>query len=179
MRGWYDIAILAKTRNLNGGFVAKSAAGLPFLLEEGTSVAFVPPQLDVPREARVVSVEMLDDTSAVVHFDAIDSKSVADELVGCHCLVQLSEEDLQMIYEQPQSWEGWDVIDEQFGMIGSVVRLVENPSQALLEVERADGDAQATSTVLIPVVDEFIVDVDVDARVICTQIPRGLLELSQ
>ncbi len=177
MRGWYNIAYLAKTRNLNGGFVVKSAAGLPFLLDEGMQVAFVPPRIDVPREAMVVSVEMLDDFSAVVHFDAITEKSIADELVGCSCLARLSEDDLKELYELPQSWEGWEVQDIQFGSLGHVAGLIDNPTQSLLEVVRPQGDGADGANILIPVVDEFIRDVDVDARVVITQVPRGLLEL--
>ena len=52
MRAWTDVAVLARTKNLQGGFVAQSAAGLPFLLSEGLEVAFVPPVSDAPRAAR-------------------------------------------------------------------------------------------------------------------------------
>ena len=181
MRGWHDIAYLAKTRNLNGGFVVKSTAGLPFLLVEGDRVAFVPPRLDLLREATVDSVELLDDWSALVHFAEIKDKSLADELVGCHCLVQLSEEELARFYELPQSWEGWSVVDVQFGHLGTVEGLIENPTQSLLKVAKAqareDGASQKDDVLLIPVVDEFVIDVDVDARMVRTSVPKGLLDL--
>ena len=55
MRAWTDVAVLARTKNLQGGFVAQSAAGLPFLLSEGLEAAFVPPVLDAPRRAQVTA----------------------------------------------------------------------------------------------------------------------------
>ena len=61
MRSWANVATLAKTRNLDGGFVAKAATGLPFLLEEGMEVAFVPPREDVIRRTQVETVELIDE----------------------------------------------------------------------------------------------------------------------
>ena len=56
MRGWIDVAYLAKPKNLNGGLVARGASGLPALLHEGLEAAFVPPVIDAPRHARVVNL---------------------------------------------------------------------------------------------------------------------------
>ena len=72
MRTWVDVAILAKSRNLDGRFVARAAAGLPFLLEEGDTVSLVPPKLDVPRTVTVSHVVLLDDDRAEITFDEVD-----------------------------------------------------------------------------------------------------------
>lgn len=173
MRGWSDIAVLAKTRNLDGGFVVKSAASLPFLLSVGNEVAFVPPVIDMPRRAVVEEVSLIDDNSALVYFDCIDNKNDAALLVGCHCLVQLSEDQRAAAANAPQSWAGWIVIDKKFDRLGEVLDIFENPGQTLLEVER-DDEARS---LLIPVVDEFVLDVDPDNRIIRTDIPAGLLDL--
>ena len=87
MRSWANVATLAKTRNLDGGFVAKAATGLPFLLEEGMEVAFVPPREDVIRRTQVETVELIDERTAEIHFADVDSIDVAHALVGCCCLV--------------------------------------------------------------------------------------------
>ena len=91
MRAWTDVAVLARTKNLQGGFVAQSAAGLPFLLSEGLEVAFVPPVSDAPRRARVTTVSAIDDRTAVVAFDAVEGIDAAEALVGCHCLVRRAD----------------------------------------------------------------------------------------
>ena len=76
MRTWVDVAILAKSRNLDGRFVARAAAGLPFLLEEGDTVSLVPPKLDVPRTVTVSHVVLLDDDRAEITFDEVDDAGV-------------------------------------------------------------------------------------------------------
>ena len=171
MQTWIDVAHLAKTRNLNGRFVARSATGLPFLLEVGDEVAFVPPQLDVPRRAVVSDVRLIDDRSAEITFEGVDGDA-AGILVGCHCLIPRDTLDESAFEDAPGMWEGWVVVDATAGEIGFVSGLTDNPGQALLEVGRPDG-----STVLVPVVDEIVLDVDVEGGVVHVNLPQGLLEL--
>ncbi|MCI8468851.1 MAG: 16S rRNA processing protein RimM [Eggerthellaceae bacterium] len=173
MREWVDIAYLANTRNLNGGLVARSAAGLPFLLSEGLTVALVPPRLDAPRRVRVASVQMRSDDEAVVLFDEVTDAATAQALVGCHCLAPRDDFDpADLVPEELPSWEGWTVVDEAAGEVGAVSSLEELPQQVLLAVARPGG-----SEALIPLVDEFVVTVDEDARRIDVRLPAGLLDL--
>lgn len=174
MRAWADVAYLATTKNLNGGLVARSAAGLPFLLSEGLRVALVPPRLDAPRDVTVASVQMRGDDEALVFFDEVDDAATAQALVGCHVLAPrdaFDPADLEPAGEWP-SWEGWEVVDAQAGAVGGVAGVEELPLQSLLVVARPDG-----SEALIPLVDEFIVAVDEDARRIDVALPAGLLDL--
>lgn len=171
MRTWADVAVLAKTKNLKGRFVARAAAGLPFLLEEGDEVAFVPPRLDAPRKGTVSFVRPVDDRSAEVEFDGVDG-DVAASIAGCHCLIRREAVDESAFETTPAAWEGWTVVDCREGDIGIVARLVENPGQALLEVARPGG-----SIVYVPVVDEIVRDVDVEQRIVEVELPQGLLDL--
>ena len=65
-----NVAELSKTKTLTGGLVARCAPGLPFLLEEGMEVAFVPPRHDAPRRARVLSVQDAGRDAFLVTFEA-------------------------------------------------------------------------------------------------------------
>ena len=172
MRAWVDAAVLVKAKNLKGGLVVRSTAGLPFLLDEGVEVAFVPPQTDLPRRAQVSSVRQMDARAAEVEFSGIDG-TAARGLVGCHCLVRRNVLDGAPIEEEPVLWDGWLVVDASVGEVGCVCGLVENPGQYLLEVERADGQG----TLLVPVVDEIIREVDAAARIVRVILPNGLLDL--
>ncbi len=188
MRNWSDIAVLAKTRNLDGGFVVKATTGLPFLLSVGNEVAFVPPVLDMPRRGIVQQIDLLDDDTALVYFDCIDNRNDASALVGSHCLVQLDDKQRETISQMPASWAGWVVLDDEFGELGSIHDVIENPGQVLLEVERsphiaakqlfgADRADLPSDFLLIPLVDEFILDVDPETQRVYTHIPAGLLSL--
>lgn len=173
MRTWKDVATLVKTKNLKGRFVARAAAGLPFLLEEGMRVAFVPPATDVPREGRVTLVRESGDDAFEVAFDTIADESSACALVGCHCLVRIADLGDVPLQVNAASWTDWRVETVRGEGVGEVVDLVENPGQALLEVARADG----LKPVYIPLVDAFIVDVDEGERLIVVDLPDGLLDL--
>lgn len=172
MRAWMDVAILVKTRNMKGRLVVRGTAGLPILLEEGNAVVFVPPQTDLPRRAVVSSVHVLDERSAEVEFDGVDGDA-ARGLVGCHCLMRRDELDASLFEEEPALWDGWQVVDEEAGEIGAIADIIDNPGQTLLQVECADGRGE----VLVPVVDEIVLDVDVEARAIRVSLPNGLLDL--
>ena len=172
MRDWIDVAVLAKVSNMNGRLAVRSTAGLPILLEEGDEVAFVPPQTDLPRRAVVASVRLVDDRSANVEFEGVDGDA-ASGLVGCHCLMRRDSLDESLFEEEPALWEGWSVVDEKSGMLGAISGFVDNPAQALLEVERADGKGM----LLVPVVDEIVLDADVGQRVVRVDLPNGLLDV--
>lgn len=171
MRTWIDVATLAKPKGKSGRLVAKSAAGLPFVLEPGDEVAFVPPQTDAPRRAEVRLVRDVDERTAEVEFEGVDAQA-AQMLAGCHCLVKRASLDPSLFEEEPAMWEGWTVVDVRAGVVGAVSGLVDNPGQALLEVDRPDGE-----TVLVPVVDEIVLDADVEASTVHVDLPHGLLDL--
>ncbi len=172
MSAWVRIAEFTKAKHLKGGLVAHSVAGLPFLLEEGLHVAFVPPQLDVPREGTVTELREDPKGGFVVAFDTVRDVDAAEALVGCFCLARRDDLPDDVLELQEGGIEGFSVVDEVAGLLGVAVAINEMPGQHLLEVARPDG-----TTVLIPVVDEFVVGVDEEERCIHVSVPSGLLEL--
>lgn len=179
MRAWADVAVLAKTKNLQGGFVARPAAGLPFLLREGMEVAFVPPALDAPRRARVAEV-VSQGGSHLVFFEGIEGIDAAEPLAGCHCLVRRADLPEDALAVGARGLVGWQARDAEAGFSATVADVVENPGQTLLSLERDAGDADggaSSRAVLVPLVDEFVVGFDEDARLIELSLPAGLLDL--
>ncbi len=174
MRGWVSIAYLAKPKNLNGGLVARGASGLPFVLYPGLRLAVVPPQLDAPRTLTVREASERADNEALVFFEEIADLSAAELLAGCELLAREDEVDLSVLEdaEELPAWEGWEVHDGVAGLVGEVVEVAERATQPLLTVRRPEG-----GEALIPLVDEFIVDVDEAARRIDVALPTGLLDL--
>lgn len=174
MSDWIDVAVLAHTKNLNGGLVARSASGLPLLLDEGMAVALVPPVLDAPRSVTVASVDLRKDNEGLVFFNEVEDAHTAEMLVGCHCLVPKTdvEEEMLALEQLLVSWEGWRAIDEQAGFEGEVVSVEDRPAQSLLVLRRVDG-----SEAYVPLVDEFVAEVDEDERCIYLTCPAGLFDL--
>lgn len=174
MRAWIDVATLVRTKNLNGGLVARNASGLPFLLSEGACVSLVPPVLDAPRHVRVKAVFPQGEDEAVVFFDGVDDVGTAEMLAGCHCLMRRDEIDASVLEEDEgvPSLVGWKVYDVSVGYLGVVEAVEDRPLQPLLEVAREGG-----TSVLIPLAEEFVVDVDEDGLSLKLDCPRGLLDL--
>ena len=173
MRTWANVAELSKTKTLTGGLVARCAPGLPFLLEEGMEVAFVPPRHDAPRRARVLSVQDAGRDAFLVTFEGVDSIDVAELLVGCSCLVRRAYLPESALAAEADGLEGFEVHDARAGVVGVVESVVENPGQFLLSGAPADGGRR----VLVPLVDALVVGLDEDARRIDVDLPDGLLDL--
>lgn len=173
MRAWADVAVLVKTKNLQGGFVVRSATGLPFLLTEGMEVAFVPPVHDVPRRGRVAAALEQGNGVHVVYFDTVGDIDVASQLAGCHCLVRREDLPADALAQGDETMIGWAVYGEELGFLGLLSDVVENPGQSLLSIQR-EGESRP---LLVPAVSEFVVGIDEDARRIDVVLPAGLLDL--
>lgn len=157
----------------------QSAASLPFLLQVGKDVAFVPPAFDAPRYSKVASVQMRDERTAIVTFDNVDDIDVAERLVGCHCLVHRAGLSSEVFEEACFEWRGWEVYDAHAGLLGLVEDLEERPFQSLLSIKPAAGSFcdDENNLILIPFVDAFVRSVDEDACRINVDVPSGLLDL--
>ena len=171
MRTWADVAVLAKVKNLEGGFLVRSTEGLPFLLQEGLEVAFVPPVLDAPRRARVSKVTQ-QKNEALVFFEGIENRDLAESLCGCHCLVRRDLLPQEALSPLGFSLEGWMAKDETANFSAKVIGVRENPGQSLLELENEEG-----RLVLVPLVDDFIAGLDEEAQLIKLSAPAGLYTL--
>ena len=171
MSAWARVANLGKTNNHNGGLLANPSEGLPFLLEEGMEVVFVPPVLRVPRVARITRVQEQAGGAHLVSFDSISTIDQAEQLVGHSVLVRKA--DLPEGYDQSLlDLVGFEVFSRDQGHIGTIVNLEENPAHPLLVVESSTG-----STIHIPLVEEFLVDLNEEERRIELDLPAGLVEL--
>ena len=170
MHDWANVAELVKPKSLQGGLVARSAPGLPFLLCEGLGVAFVPPALDAPRRGTVVEVKELGGDVYLVTFDSVDTIDAAEALAGCSCLVKRSDLPSGFDEQDERGPVGFEVIDEAEGSLGSVVRIIDNGAQQLLSIGGPCGE------ILVPLVDAIVLSMDEEQKIVFTRIPAGLLE---
>lgn len=175
MSDWANVATLGKAKNLKGGLLAYPREGLPFLLEEGMEVVFVPPVLRAPRSGRIVSLQQQGSGAHLVYFDSIDSIDMAEKLQDRYCLVRRA--DLPEGFDRGRGdLVGFAVHDVSAGPLGTIVDLEENPAHPLLVVERGDP-SPSPSPVRIPLVEEFIVSIDPDKKSLTMELPEGLLDL--
>lgn len=171
MSAWARVANLGKAKNLKGGLLAYPCEGLPFLLEEGMEVAFVPPVLHVPRTGRITRIQEQAGGAYLVSFDSVSTIDQAEQLAGHSVLA--CKVDLPEGYDRSLlDLVGFEVFSSGQGHVGTVTSLEENPAHPLLVVESSAG-----GMIHIPLVEEFLVDLNEEERRIELHLPAGLVEL--
>ena len=169
VKTYRSIARIVKTHGRKGEVVAVPADGLPPLLEEGLTVAVVPPALK-GRRSLVVREASGTGAGQLVSFEGVDDYADLVEYVGRYLLVAREDVDEELLGEAVPDIDGFRVEDAAFGDLGEIVEVLENAFQATLVVEGPHGE------VMIPFVDEFIEDIDEEAGIVFTRIPSGLVE---
>ena len=114
------------------------------------------------------------DTSVLMKFDDIDTADQAQRLVGCRVFFEKAkaaeggEEELSLNY-----FVGFQMQNEDGSDIGTVAAIDDQTENWLFVVSRPDG-----SEALIPAHEEFITDINHEAKTLTMSLPEGLLDLS-
>tara|TARA_X000000368_G_C22784824_1_gene603176 strand:- start:213 stop:725 length:513 start_codon:yes stop_codon:yes gene_type:complete len=107
-----------------------------------------------------------------ISFNSIDSENKAEKLrnVEIYCEKnQLSKEDFNA--SETKQLIGYKLIDINKKHIGEIVNIINNYQQDLIEVMYID------KKLLIPYVDEMIIQIDHNGKVIEMELPDGILDL--
>ena len=117
-------------------------------------------------------LEIKPNNKAVVGFEDFSTMEDAESLKGLEIWLPLSA--LPPLADDQYYFHeiiGFRVIDQTAGEIGIVAEVMELPHQSLLKVR------QASKEILIPIVDEIILEVDKPSKTIRIQAPDGLIDL--
>lgn len=105
-------------------------------------------------------------------FEDMDSEEDADTIVGKDVYLPLTMlpklEGNKFYYHEVV---GFDAIDQRLGNFGTILRISDNGVQALFEVQKDDA------VILIPLIDEFIIEVNRKNKSILFNTPEGLIDL--
>ncbi|MCY7352518.1 MAG: ribosome maturation factor RimM [Cytophagaceae bacterium] len=109
---------------------------------------------------------------ALVKLEEINDIVTASELVGCPLYLTLANlpklTNQQFYYHEVV---GYQVVDEQRGLLGLVASVATLPHQDLLVVDHQNRE------VLIPINDDIVLSIDRDAQTLQVRLPDGLLEV--
>ena len=121
----------------------------------------------------VLKVEWIGFNEGFVWFEDITTPEKAKMYSGRE--VFLTEKDVATYFKKDSSsfseLLGCTAIDETDGEIGIIEEVIENPGQILLIIKNAEKE------ILVPLVDEFIVQVIKKKKEIILNLPDGLLDL--
>ena len=145
---------------------------LPYLIAEGMTVVPVPPALKGSRKFSVISVESDDREGSLVTFEGVATISDAEELVGKTLLVEEDclPENFSLV--NASLLVGREVRDTEHGSLGEITEVLVGPTQNVWVIDGSFGQ------VMMPAVDEFIVEAPVEGPIIVS-IPQGLLRLGE
>lgn len=105
-------------------------------------------------------------------FEDVDSEDAADDIVGKDVylpLEMLPQLDGNKFYYHEVI--GFAAKDQRLGAFGTISKISDNGVQALFEIEKDDA------TILVPLIDEFIIEVNRDEKFILFNTPEGLIDL--
>ena len=109
---------------------------------------------------------------AVVHFEDLDTVEQADEIKGKELYLPLSVlpelEGTQFYYHEVV---GFTVLDEYKRELGEVKDIYSSTAQELLAIDRNGKE------ILVPIVDQTILNVDREQKCIEVHLPEGLLDI--
>lgn len=105
-------------------------------------------------------------------FEDMESEEEADTIVGKDVYLPLTMlptlEGNKFYYHEVV---GFDAIDQRLGNFGTVLRILDNGVQVLFEVQKDEA------IILIPLIDDFIIEVNRENKSILFNTPEGLIDL--
>jgi 16S rRNA processing protein RimM len=107
-----------------------------------------------------------------VRFEGYDSSEKVSEFVGCRVFLTSSTRPAEK-EKDPESLAGYRILTEENSLLGTVKEVISNPGQLLLNVSSPED-----KEILIPLHDDFIVEIDREKKVLIMNIPEGLTEIN-
>ncbi len=158
---------VARLQGLKGEVVVHVLDGVPFLVEEGMRVWFVPPP-PLVRDTVVTGVREAP-RGTVLRFADVSDPTTAESLVGR--VLQVRAEDLPQGWDEPE-WTpvGLAVVDTERGELGAVEEEIVTGANDVWVVR-----GPRWGEVLVPVIEDVVLEVDEETRTARVRLLPGLL----
>lgn len=145
------------------------ATDLPFTLPEGLNVWFVPPPATV-RSGRIEGVRP-GPKGPLVKVSGVDDVDTAFALCGTEMLAKRADvpEEWFEVADEEFTADGMTVRDEKRGLLGEVVETIVTGANDVWVVDGPFGE------VLLPVIDDVVLEIDEAAGEILVRLLPGLL----
>lgn len=117
----------------------------------------------------ISSLRFKNNNVALVKFEDVNSENEASLMIGKK--VYLPIEKLPEKERNRISYLHFTVVDNTYGKIGKIIDIQNNQTQSLFVI------AYQEKEVLVPIVDQFITNIDLEKREIYIKTPPGLIDL--
>lgn len=154
-----------------------NAAGLKgevkvYNYSDSSEIYEITPEMYIGDKLMEIENVRLQKNMVILKIAGMDDRNAAEAAKGREIFI--TEDDLPELEEGEfyiRDLIGMAVIEEDT-VLGKVKDVIQNTAQDVFEVERENG-----KQLLIPRVDEFVLDIDLDTREIKVSLPDGLLDL--
>lgn len=164
-------AKIVKTRGNKGEVVCSNLEYFPENLEMGSEVELI--RGNFRHRYQIESQRTVNDC-LLLKFQGIDTISAAYNLIGCSIYSDIEPS------AEPESDEsgtpdlsGWTVLNERGQMVGTVQEVLDRTLQPLLDVLGPDQREH-----LIPLVPEWLLEMNESSRSLTMSLPEGLLDIN-
>lgn len=109
---------------------------------------------------------------AIVKFEGVSDRNAAEALKGSY--LYIDRENARELDEDEYfipDLIGIEIKDEKGGVIGKLSDVIQNAAHDVYEIEMPDG-----RKFMIPAVGEFVLDVDMDSRVMTVRLIEGMID---
>jgi 16S rRNA processing protein RimM len=119
----------------------------------------------------IISKDINSEKQAIILLEDIENKEKAHPLQGKD--IYAKDDDLTEILEDEPYHDlaGFTISDKNMGKIGEITKVLELPHQFLAQVFKDEKE------ILIPLNDDFILNIDEKKKLIEMQLPDGLLDI--
>jgi len=164
------IGRILKPHGTHGEVTLSVRDGITAEILEGIDLWLVPPTLRGARALRISSVRE-GAKGLIMRFDEGDDAHAAGAIAGAWVLAR--EEDVPAPAAAEPDLLGSDVVDEQRGFLGTLTDVIHTGANDVLVVDNGPF-----GQVLVPVIEDVVIDVDVDATAqrIRVRLLEGLIE---
>jgi len=161
---------VVKTHGTKGALLIKIEQDLIDEIEETKPVFLEIEGKPVPFFARPDSVRWKDEHGVFFHFEYINGIEAADELTGKKVYILPETVDVDSDSPHRMALEGYVVLNTARENLGQIIKFHDVPKNPLIEIENKG------QTFLIPLTDDWIVELNAERKEITMDLPEGLLD---
>ncbi|MEN8119877.1 MAG: hypothetical protein ABFS35_06000 [Bacteroidota bacterium] len=172
------IASIIKTHGYRGDIVLKQDNNISFslfdkCLKEGNAIFISKDGIPVPFFISNGGIDFIDEQTIQLKLDELDDLEMAKDFINDEVYLTADCIEQQPHSEQLTSgWIGFEVSDEKYGFIGTIVDFDEDvPENPLIIIENRGKE------LMIPINGDLISSIDMEKKEIHTNLPDGYLDL--
>ena len=167
-----EVGYVSKTHGLSGNL--EVVVTVDWLDELGVDFIFI--DIDGCYIPFYIAEERTKNSGRLLKLDNIDTKEEAERLIGATVYLSRDDFDDDMLAEaEGVDYEGYTIYDADGEKIGVIDYVDYNTENVLFCLDATDS---AGFQIMIPAVDDFIVEIDDEKQTIVMNIPDGLLDLN-